>query len=205
MDDRNLYLSEEDHTEKMLLAKVLNYPEERDILRLEAKHFRDTRHGAIYDKLLNDNTFTKELLLNDSLTAADKYGDYEFVRTITNFPIATKHGVTGDQKRVYDYYKRRVENKVMKDYFSNPSNETALNVQNTIKDLQDFDFNVRDKKLEMLAEIHEDLFSEKSAELYPTGFKNLDKVIDGFEPQQLNVIAARSSMGKILPLTSAMV
>lgn len=196
MVDNEIYLTEEEHSEKMLLAKVLIYPDERDLLRLESKHFLDARHGAIYDKILNDRTFTKELLLNDSLTKPQLYGNFTFVRTITDFPIATKHGVTGDQMRVYEMYKRREENKVMKEYLSNPSDESAMKVQKRIKELNDFNFHTQDKKLEMLAEIHEDLFSDKGVKFYPTGFKELDKLIDGFEPQQLNVIAARSSMGK---------
>lgn len=196
MVDRELYMTDEDYSEKMLLAKVLKYPEERDLLRLDSKHFSDARHGAIYDKIINDRTFTKELLLNDSLTNPQLYGNFEFVRSVTDFPIPTKHGVTNDQKTVYDMYKRREENKIMKDYLSNPSDESAMKVQRRIKELHDFNFDTQDKKLQVLTEIHEDLFSNKARKFYPTGFKELDKLIDGFEPQQLNVVAARSSMGK---------
>lgn len=195
MEDRN-FMTDELFAETMLLAKVLNYPEERDMLRLEDKHFSEPRHGAIYDKIVNDNTFTKELLLNDSLTNPERYGNYDFVRKIVNFPIPTKHGVVNDQKTVYRFYCERKQKKVMQEYLQSPEEEAALKVYQTIKELQDFDFDAHDRKLEILAEIHEDLFSTESNKLYPTGFDKLDNLIDGFERQQLNVVAARSSMGK---------
>src|SRR5699024_1658626 len=195
MEDRN-FMTDELFAETMLLAKVLNYPEERDMLRLEDKHFSEPRHGAIYDKIVNDNTFTKELLLNDSLTNPERYGNYDFVQKIVNFPIPTKHGVINDQKTVYRFYCERKQKKVMQEYLQSPEEEAALKVYQTIKELQDFDFDAHDRKLEILAEIHEDLFSTESTKLYPTGFEKLDNLIDGFERQQLNVVAARSSMGK---------
>src|SRR5699024_7543056 len=168
----------------------------RDGLRLEREHFSDSRHGAIYDKMTNDHTFTKELLMNDSLTNPERYGDYNFVQSIINFPIATKHGLLNDQKSVYRFYSERNQKQVMQEYLREPNEENALKVYQMIKKLQDFDFDAHDRKLEILAEIHEDLFSTESNKLYPTGFDKLDNLIDGFERQQLNVVAARSSMGK---------
>ena len=195
MADNN-FITDEMYSETMLLAKVLNYPEEREVLKLNQEHFVDPRHGAIYDKIINDNTFTRELLLNDSLTNPERYGNYDFVQSIINFPIPTKHGVLNDQKTVYGFYSERKQKKVMQDYLRNPNEEAALKVYQVIKELQEFDFDAHDRKLEILAEIHEDLFSMESNKLYPTGFDKLDNLIDGFERQQLNVVAARSSMGK---------
>lgn len=192
----NKYMADDMFSETMLLAKALNYPEVRDGLRLEQEHFSDSRHGAIYDKMTNDHTFTKELLLNDSLTNPERYGDYNFVQSIINFPIATKHGLLNDQKSVYRFYSERNQKQVMQEYLRDPNEENALKVYQMIKKLQDFDFDAHDKKLEILAEIYEDLFSTESNKLYPTGFEKLDDLIDGFERQQLNVVAARSSMGK---------
>lgn len=192
----NEFMTDELFSETMLLAKSLNYPDIREGLRLEREHFSDPRHGAIYDKLTNDHTFTKELLLNDSLTNPERYGDYNFVQSIINFPIATKHGLLNDQKSVYGFYSERNQKQVMQEYLQQPNEENALKVYQMIKKLQDFDFDAHDKKLEILAEIHEDLFSTESNKLYPTGFDKLDNLIDGFERQQLNVVAARSSMGK---------
>ncbi len=195
MADNN-FMTDEMYSETMLLAKVLNYPEEREVLKLNQEHFVDPRHGAIYDKLINDNTFTRELLLNDSLTNPERYGSYDFVQSIINFPIPTKHGVLNDQKTVYGFYSERKQKEVMQNYLRNPNEEAALKVYQVIKELQEFDFDAHDRKLEILAEIHEDLFSMESNKLYPTGFDKLDNLIDGFERQQLNVVAARSSMGK---------
>lgn len=192
----NEFMTDELFSETMLLAKALNYPDIRGGLRLEREHFSDPRYGAIYDKLTNDHTFTKELLLNDSLTNPERYGDYNFVQSIINFPIATKHGLLNDQKSVYGFYSERNQKQVMQEYLRQPNEENALKVYRMIKKLQDFDFDAHDKKLEILAEIHEDLFSTESNKLYPTGFDKLDNLIDGFERQQLNVVAARSSMGK---------
>ena len=56
-----------------------------------------------------------------------------------------------------------------------------------------------------LLEIADDLYGESKTTVIKTGFDALDNIVTGFEPQQLNIVGARPSMGEYLPLTSAMV
>lgn len=192
--DQNI--SETDYFEKMMLAKAVNYPEERRKLRLEEIHFFDDRHAAIYSKVANDMGFSKEDLLTDSVRHPHKYGDYNFIRSISEFPISSQHGIVNDQGQVYEFYKKRETQKVMDEYKSDPSDEMAMAVSNKIIQLNKFSVIGNDRKLNVLAEIRDDLFNENAAALYKSGFAKLDAIIDGFEAQQLNVVAARSSMGK---------
>jgi len=192
----NHAISEVDYFEKMVLSRALMYPETRQSLRLEAKHFKDDRHGAIYGKLVNDIGFNTEKLLTVSIQKKHQYGDYDFVRTITEFPVASKHGIVNDQIQVYEFYKERKIKKLMTEYLNSPTNEQAMDISNEITRLNQYDLIGNDSKVNMLAEIRENLFVKQDNVLHKTGFDRLDEIIDGFEMQQMNVIAARPSMGK---------
>src|SRR5699024_4674856 len=54
----------------------------------------------------------------------------------------------------------------------------------------------KNHKIETITEIVDDLYGVNDLSVIQTGFNDLDNIITGFEPQQLNVIAARPSMGK---------
>lgn len=196
MVEINPNITETDYFEKMLLSKAINHPEERRKLRLDAEHLFDDRHSAIYSKISNDIGFSKEDLLTESVRHPHKYGDYNFIRSISEFPISSQYGIVNDQGQVYEFYKKRETQKVMDEYKNDPSDEMAMAVSNRIMQLNKFNVLGNDRKLNVLSEIRDDLFNENTTAVYKTGFPKLDEIIDGFETQQLNVIAARSSMGK---------
>src|SRR5699024_6365718 len=102
----DMHMDEIQYSEKMVLAKALLHPQERSNLKLESYHFLDYRHGAIYDKIVADITFTPEDLLTASVREPKRYGNYDFIRTITEFPLATSRGILNDQVQVYEFYKQ---------------------------------------------------------------------------------------------------
>src|SRR5699024_518179 len=161
----------------MVLSRALMYPETRQSLRLEAKHFKDDRHGAIYGKLVNDIGFNTEKLLTVSIQKKHQYGDYDFVRTITEFPVASKHGIVNDQIQVYEFYKERKIKKLMTEYLNSPTNEQAMDISNEITRLNQYDLIGNDSKVNMLAEIRENLFVKQDNVLHKTGFDRLDEII----------------------------
>lgn len=191
-----LYFSEEEHFEKMLLARAIKFPKVRTELKIEAEHFKDSRHGAIYQKLVTDTDFNKELLITHSVKDKSLYGDYNFVMTIIMFEVSSEHGSINDQLQIYDYYKKRQISMLSQEYLQDPTDEKAMEMNNRITELSSFDIHGDNGKLKVLSEIMDDMHSNVSKPNYYTGFKQLDNIIDGLEMQQINVIAARSSMGK---------
>ena len=192
----NLKISDVAYFEKMLLAKALKHPAERKKLRLQEKHFEDEKHGIIYSKLMNDLTVEPEDLLTESVRNPERFGDYEFIRGIINFPIPTKHGILNDQIQVYEFYKRRVVKSKIEEYNEKPTSERAIEISKTVDSLEEFNLEGNDSKINVLSDIMDDLYGENQSSVIRTGFNALDNIISGFEPQQLNVVAARPSMGK---------
>ena len=192
----NLKISDVAYFEKMLLAKALKHPAERKKLRLQEKHFEDEKHGIIYSKLMNDLTVEPEDLLTESVRNPERFGDYEFIRGIINFPIPTKHGILNDQIQVYEFYKQRVVKSKIEEYNEKPTSERAIEISKTVDSLEEFNLEGNDSKINVLSDIMDDLYGENQSSVIRTGFNALDNIISGFEPQQLNVVAARPSMGK---------
>lgn len=192
----NLKISDVAYFEQMLLAKALKHPAERKKLRLQEKHFEDEKHGIIYSKLMNDLTVEPEDLLTESVRNPEKFGDYEFIRGIINFPIPTKHGILNDQIQVYEFYKQRVVKSKIEEYNEKPTSERAIEISKTVDSLEEFNLEGNDSKINVLSDIMDDLYGENQSSVIRTGFNALDNIISGFEPQQLNVVAARPSMGK---------
>ena len=196
MANDKAHLTDVEYFESMLLAKAIKYPEERKTLKISSEHFHNARHGRIYDKLVSDDQFTTEDLLTESVRNPDEYGDYEFVRGITEFPIATSKGIMNDQLQIYDFYKQRVIAAKISDYQNAPTNDKAMEISKTIEKLENVDLVGKDSKMSTLLEIANDLYGENKTTVIKTGFDALDNIITGFEPQQLNIIGARPSMGK---------
>src|SRR5699024_3132213 len=128
MTIEKMNLTDVDYFEKMLLARALKHPTQRKKLKLAPEHFDNEQHSIIYTKMLNDMNVTKEDLLTDSVRNPDKFGDYEFIRTIVNFPLASEHGIENDQLQIYEFYKKRVIAEVIKEYNQNPTSEQAIEV-----------------------------------------------------------------------------
>lgn len=196
MIDERMSLSDVEYFEKMLLAKALKRPEERSKLKLLEHHFENKKHGAIYTKLANDMTVEPETLLTEGIRNPQKFGDYEFIKTIVNFPVPTLEGIVNDQLQIYDFYKKRVLKQKIAEYTEYPTSEKSIELSRTIEDLESFNLENKNHKIETITEIVDDLYGVNDMSVIQTGFNDLDNIITGFEPQQLNVVAARPSAGK---------
>lgn len=196
MTIERMQLTDTEYFEKMLLAKALNHPDERKKLKLSEKHFEDEHHQALYTKLISDPNATTEDILTESVRSPDTYGNYEFVRDITNFPISTAKGIVNDQMQIYDFYKKRVIDGKIEDYQKAPTSEKAIEISKTVDGLEQLDLKGTNSKMATMTNIMDDLYGVNQSTIIQTKYDALDDIISGFEPQQLNVLAARPSMGK---------
>lgn len=188
--------TEVQYFEKTVLAKALQFPQTRQQLRLEPEYFDDKRHGAIANKLISDLSFDKQQLISEAIKAPDIYGDYEFVKQIAFLDIPTDKGFLGDQEQVLIHYKRREIAKTIDDYTQEPTIENSMLIRNRIDHLEQIDLLQSDKKLDTLSEIFNSLYEKDTTTIIKSGIDSIDRVITGFEPGQLNIIAGRPSMGK---------
>lgn len=185
--------------EKLVLAKLIKFPELRNEFMLEPIYFEDERHGNIANMIIRNQEFTYEELLSSAVESPEVYGGYDFVNDIASIDIidiVNPRTFKKDQEKTLENYKLREIDKKIKEYQSAKSPETVQGINAEIQRLSKLDIDHNGKKTEILKDMFESLFEDNSSPIIKTDFTNLDNLIDGIEMNQLNIIAARPSMGK---------
>lgn len=193
-----------EHFEKMLLARAIKYPNQRSKLKLEPEHLTDKRNQAIYTDLLKDQSITEDTILTNAIKHSRKYGGFDHVKSILDYDTVTEKGILTDQSNIFNHYKREKIAELSRYYLEHPSEDMANELKETMNQLDRFSLGEKDTKKETLSEIMDELFQPVENTIIKTNIKKLDDIIDGLEMQQLNVVAARPSMGEVSPLASAM-
>ena len=196
MINESTRMTDVDYSEKAVLSVAIKYPEKRRDIRLKPEHFADKRHAAILEAIVSNPHFAENDLLSMAVKDSKKYGGFEFANDIANFPLPTRLTFKTDQMDVYRLYKHREISKLVDEYKAAPTDEAALEISGKIIRLNQFDINGDSAKIDVMSEILDDMHNPKSNRVIPTGFKELDHLITGFEDGQLNVVAARPSIGK---------
>ncbi|WP_020007373.1 DnaB-like helicase C-terminal domain-containing protein [Salinicoccus albus] len=191
-------LDDVSHHETQVIARTLQYPELKKQLKLEPDWFWDPRKQAIVEKIMNDEGFDKEKLMTASIQDADKYGDVQFIHDLINYGVASgsESEHLSDQRYVLTKYVEREVDKAINDYQQEQSTDKQIELSNQILRLNKLNLGDGDEKFNVLTEIMDDLHTEKHRNIIKTGFDRLDEIIGGFERQQLNIVAARPSIGK---------
>lgn len=185
--------------EKLVLAKLIKFPELRNEFLLEPIYFEDKRHGNIANMIIRNQEFTYEELLSSAVESPEIYGGYDFVHEIAStdiIDIVNPRTFKKDQEKTLENYKLREIDKKIKEYESSKSPETVQGINAEIQRLSKLAIDHNGKKTEVLKDMFNSLFEDDSAPIIKTEFNNLDNLIDGIEMNQLNIIAARPSMGK---------
>ena len=185
--------------EKLVLGKLIKFKELRSEFRLEPEYFEDKRHANIANMILRHPEFTYEELLSSAVESPDVYGGYDFVNDIASIEIieiVNQKSFRKDQEKTLEHYKLREIDKKIQEYQAAKSSETVQSINAEINRLNKLTINDNGTKTEVLKDMFNSLFEEGSIPIIKTQFNDLDNVIDGIEMNQLNIIAARPSMGK---------
>lgn len=185
--------------EKLVLGKLIKFKELRSEFRLEPEYFEDIRHANIANMILRHPEFTYEELLSSAVESPDVYGGYDFVNDIASIEIieiVNPKSFRKDQEKTLEHYKLREIDKKIQEYQAAKSPETVQSINAEIDRLNKLTINDNGTKTEVLKDMFNSLFEEGSIPIIKTQFNDLDNVIDGIEMNQLNIIAARPSMGK---------
>ncbi|MEY8559571.1 DnaB helicase C-terminal domain-containing protein [Jeotgalicoccus halotolerans] len=185
--------------EKLVLGKLIKFKELRSEFRLEPEYFEDKRHANIANMILRHPEFTYEELLSSAVESPDVYGGYDFVNDIASIEIieiVNPKSFRKDQEKTLEHYKLREIDKKIQEYQAAKSPETVQSINAEIDRLNKLTINDNGTKTEVLKDMFNSLFEEGSIPIIKTKFNDLDNVIDGIEMNQLNIIAARPSMGK---------
>lgn len=101
-----------------------------------------------------------------------------------------------DQANLLNDYVTRLAMEKSQNFMELPTRSNFHLLLDELNELKELNIEQNNKTDEFLAQVMESVLSDKPREIIKTGFGLLDYKIHGFEKGQLNVIAARPSMGK---------
>lgn len=196
MVNKTLGLTETEYFEKLVLAKVIQFEDIRHSFTISPEYFQDKRHSNIATMILRSTNFTYEKLITEAVQDSEIVGDYDFVREIIDMDIVSKESFIWEQEQILQAYKTREIDKKIEEYQSAKSELSIQNISFEIEKLNKLNIKKENKKQKTLMKIIQSFDGDAEDPVIKTKFNNLDDLIDGIEANQLNVIAARPSMGK---------
>jgi replicative DNA helicase len=189
-------LTETQYFEKLVLAKAIQFEDIRGEFMTLPEYFEDARHGNIANIIIQNINITYEELITKAVQDPKQIGDYDFVRDIVDMDVVTKHSFLFEQEQILKAYKVREIDKKVAEYQTAKGEETIQAISAEIERLNKLRLTQEDKKQQRLVKQFNAMFSDEEDPILKTGFDTLDSLIDGIEMNQLNIIAARPSMGK---------
>jgi replicative DNA helicase len=203
--------------EETVLGCMLSYPDIVDdvLSQLKPKHFYDEQHRIIYEGICNVNKTAKVDLFSvvielKNMGKIDDVGGMSTVATMTSKIMPSHlHNINLYCEKIYDDWVKRDIIRTsyemsMKAFDSNSSSVDVLTFSD--KSISDI-FNDRPsiKETDLLSGIEEaevginnrmELSRQGKLSGIDTGFKELNKMLGGYQRGDLIIIAARPSMGK---------
>src|SRR5258708_1131452 len=184
--------------------------------KLHLEDFYDERHKYIYEAILDlyeDRKAIDVLTLSNRLRATnhlDDIGGAAYLTELTNFVPTAAHVESYADLVAEKSVRRQLlrvnkelaalamdESKKLKELVEIPEAELMKvgqqQIQQTVGSLEQ----ILETSFERLDALHRD---KKKIRGIPTGFKDLDNLLAGFQRSDLIVLAARPSMGKAQPL-----
>ncbi|REI31474.1 DnaB-like helicase C-terminal domain-containing protein [Staphylococcus felis] len=182
-------------TEEAILCNLMKNPDLFSKFKLKTDMFDDEDVKAIINYIHETGR------VNPNEIYFKCRDDKNFVDVKRFNQIAKSNGVDAtffmqDQINLLNDYVTRLAIEKTSDFVGMPTRSNMLHLLDELQELKNLNIEQGNKTDEFLAEVMESVLSDKPKEIIKTGFGLLDYKIYGFEKGQLNVIAARPSMGK---------
>jgi replicative DNA helicase len=169
-------------------------------IKLEPEHFTDIRHQRIYRAM---QKLQKHGEVIDVVSVSAQLGDellfvggYEYLNELLHIVAKPEYIHTYERYVIENYKKVRIK-ELAKQIKETNDYEEIQRLTSEMNDLtldevkNDFDL------IEILTEIEEEANTERNGiNGIPTGFTELDYILDGWLEEELTIIGARPSMGK---------
>ncbi|HAR6130730.1 TPA: AAA family ATPase [Staphylococcus pseudintermedius] len=182
-------------TEEAILANLMKNPDLFPKFKLKPDMFIDEDIRKIIE-------YVKEVgVVNPNEIYFKCRDDKDFVDVKRLAQISKSNGTDrmffmDDQINLLDDYITRKAIEGSQNFLSNPSKKDFVYFLDELNSLKDITIEKSNKIDEFLSQVMESVLSDEPPQTIHTGFGKLDGLIHGFERGQLNVIAARPSMGK---------
>ncbi|TDL39421.1 damage-inducible protein [Macrococcoides bohemicum] len=178
--------------ESDVIAALIKYPKLYNKLELHPHMFSNKDYSEILEFFKEKGTADIKDLYEESQKNNLRITPSEII-DLKNRDMIFAGRFKKYQSSVLDNFKVSITNNAAQDYLNNQIDITTL--ENVIKTNKELSISERSQKSETINQVLQGL-SEDTRTIHPTGLRNLDFKIEGFEKGQFNLIGARPSAGK---------
>lgn len=181
--------------EETVIANLLQHNDLLSKLALKPDMFVDERCQKFISYVLELGRVDVNHLYHKSLQDDQFYSKDDLSRLYNEEFISENHFIQHQMDVLVEYQKRKATEEV-----SNFLNDRSINnfyeLSDKLAELKQFSIIRENETEDYIQAVIENLFDDKPKELISTGFDGMDRFMQGFESGQLNIIAARPSVGK---------
>ncbi|WP_204206110.1 DnaB helicase C-terminal domain-containing protein [Mammaliicoccus sciuri] len=184
------------NNEDLVVASLIQYPDLYSKLALTDEMFEDHELKLCIQYFKRENKSDKHGLYAKAKAHPNEFISPERVRALLDEDLIAKVFFDQYQHDVLESYKKRERIKAIEIYKNSPNLQNKTHMDDVLKSLDELVIKEKDGKKDTLLSVMDDLMGNTKPNVLETGFNNLDFLIDGFQPGQLNMIGARPSAGK---------
>ncbi|WP_239745234.1 DnaB-like helicase C-terminal domain-containing protein [Mammaliicoccus sp. F-M27] len=184
------------NNEDLVIASLIQYPDLYTKLALTEDMFEDYELKLCIQYFKREGKADKHGLYAKAKAHPNDFISPERVRMLLDEDLIAKVFFDQYQHDVLEAYKQRERIKAIELYKNSPNLQNKAHMDDVMKSMDELVIKEKDGKKDTLLSVMDDLMGNTKPNILKTGFNNLDSLIDGFQPGQLNMIGARPSAGK---------
>ncbi|PCQ20259.1 damage-inducible protein [Klebsiella pneumoniae] len=183
-------------SEMLVVASLLQYPTLYDEFSLSEDMFENQTWKKCIRYFNEQGRSNPKELYARANSTTDNFISSVTIRELLDENLISKYLFNQYQQEVLEAYKFKKRCEVMDNYQRSPTIQNKKHLDVVFRDMDSLFIKQKDGKRDTLLGVMEDITGEGNQAIYKTQFDNLNKLIDGFQPSQLNLIGARPSAGK---------
>lgn len=181
--------------EETVVANLLQHNELLGKLALKPEMFSDERCQKFITYVLETGNVDVNHLYHKSLQDDHFYTKDDLSRLYNEEFISENHFIQHQMDVLAEYQKRKATEEVS-NFLNDRNIKNFYELSDKLAELKQFSIIRQNETEDYIQTVIENLFDDQPKELITTGFDGMDRFIQGFEKGQLNIIAARPSVGK---------
>lgn len=184
------------NNEDLVVASLIQFPDLFSRLVLTDVMFEDYELKLCIQYFKREGKADKHGLYAKAKAHPNDFISPDRVKALLDEDLVAKVFFDQYQSDVLEAYKQRERIKAIELYKDSPNLQNKAHMDEVMKSLDELTIKEKDGKKDTLLSVMDNLMGNTKPNILKTGFNNLDFLIDGFQPGQLNMIGARPSAGK---------
>lgn len=181
--------------ERFVVGSLIKFPDLLSDLKLEAKMFTDYHCKNLIKHIIDNGIDVNDIYVL-AKQKENQFFPSKLLFDLRNDDFIKKSFFTNFQIQVLEAYKKRESLIAAHDYQNSASRDNLIEFAERLNTIASLAIDKSNRKTEAITEILEEVNLEVKPQLIKTGYAQVDRLIGGFEPGQLVIVAARPSVGK---------